>query len=246
MNYLDISYEVDRGVALITLNRPEKLNAYTPDMGEELVHAFRTGFKQDEVKAIVLTGAGRGFCAGADRAYFQGKTANCGHKLGDEYFLTDFAAELASSNKLLIAAVNGIAAGIGATMTLPFDLRLASDQTSFDFPFVRLGLSPGFGCSYFLPRLIGSGSAADVMLNSRRIRADTAHSIGLIQQIIPIELLVPTSLAMARTISSAPEGIVAQCKQLLRISASGSLTECTQREQMASREMAARSQATTH
>jgi enoyl-CoA hydratase/carnithine racemase len=246
MDYLYISYKVDRGVALITLNRPEKLNAYTPDMGEELVTAFRSAFEQDTVKAIVLAGSGRGFCAGADRAYFQGKVASCGHKLGEEYFLTEFTAELIASQKLLIAAVNGIASGIGATMTLPFDLRLASDQAYFDFPFARLGLAPGFGCSYFLPRLVGAGSAADVLLNSRRLSAETAHRLGLVQQIIPAQQLIDTAVAMARTISSAPAGVVAQCKQLLSNSGSSSLAECTQREQLASRELAACGLATTH
>ncbi len=246
MDYLDISYQVDRGVALITLNRPEKLNAYTPDTGEELVAAFRQAFADEAVKAIVLTGSGRGFCAGADRDYFQGKVANCGYKLGEEPFLTHFAAELAASKKLLIAAVNGIASGIGATVTLPFDIRLASDHAYFDFPFVRLGLAPGFGCSYFLPRLVGSGSAADVLLNSRRLSADTAHRLGLVQQIIPAQQLVHTAVAMARTISSAPEGIVEQCKQLLIKSCGSSLDECSQREQLASREMAARVLTTTH
>lgn len=246
MDYLYISYKVDRGVALITLSRPEKLNAYTPDMGEELVAAFRSAFKQDSVKAIVLAGSGRGFCAGADRAYLQGKVASCGHKLGEEYFLTGFAAELASSPKLLIAAVNGIASGIGATMTLPFDLRLASDKAYFDFPFVRLGLAPGFGCSYFLPRLVGAGGAADVMLNSRRLSADSAHRLGLVQQIIPAQQLIDTAVAMARTVSSAPAGVVAQCKQLLTNSVGSSLTECTQREQFASRKLTAHVLATTH
>ncbi|MAZ86737.1 MAG: 2-(1,2-epoxy-1,2-dihydrophenyl)acetyl-CoA isomerase [Cellvibrionaceae bacterium] len=246
MDYLYIDYRVDRGVAVITLNRPEKLNAYTPDMGEELVHAFRSAFTHETVRAIVLTGAGRGFCAGADRSYFQGMVASCGHKLGEEHFLSGFVAELAASPKLLIAAVNGIASGIGATMTLPFDIRLASEQTCFDFPFVRLGLAPGFGCSYFLPRLVGVGNASDVLYNSRRLSVDTAQRIGLVQQIIPAEQLVDTAVAMARKISSSPEGIVTQCKQLLNQSCRSSLDDCTQREQLASREMATRTLETTH
>ncbi len=246
MDYLYIDYRVDRGVAVITLNRPEKLNAYTPDMGEELVHAFRSAFALETVNAIVLAGAGRGFCAGADRRYFQGTVANCGHKLGEEHFLTGFVAELAASPKLLIAAVNGIASGIGATMTLPFDIRLASDQACFDFPFVRLGLAPGFGCSYFLPRLVGVGNASDVLYNSRRLSVDTAQRIGLVQQIIPAEQLVDTAIAMARKISSSPEGVVMNCKQLINQSARSSLEDCTQREQLASREIAARVLDKTH
>jgi len=246
MEYSQISYNVERGVAVVTLNRPEKLNAYTPDMGEELVAAFRAAFEQQDVKAIVLTGAGRGFCAGADRAYFQGKVANCGLRLGEEHFLTGFTAELTSTQKPLIAAVNGVASGIGATMILPFDLRLASSEASFDFPFVRHGLSPGFGSSYFLPRLIGVGGAADVLLNSRRLGADTAQQLGLVQRIVPAEQLLATAVAMARKISSAPESIVGYCKQLLKESDGSSLRECTQREQLASREMTAHLQATTH
>ncbi|WP_019528281.1 enoyl-CoA hydratase/isomerase family protein [Dasania marina] len=246
MDYLNIEYTEDRGVALITLSRPKSLNAYTPDMGEELVHAFRRAFAEESVTAIVLTGSGRGFCAGADRDYFRGKVADCGYKLGEEPFLTKFVSELASSTKLLIAAVNGVASGIGSTMTLPFDIRLASEQASFDFPFVRLGLAPGFGCSYFLPQLIGVGSAADVLFNSRKLSAETAHSFGLVQQIIPVAQLLPTAVAMARTISAAPDGIVSQCKQLLANSGSRTLIECIQREQLASREMAVRISTLTH
>lgn len=245
MVYQYIHYDIDRGVAVITLNRPGKLNAYTPDMGEELVDATRHALAQDSVRALVLTGAGRGFCAGADRACFSPEAAHGGQRLGEEYFLTGFAEELAAADKLLIAAVNGIAAGIGATMTLPFDLRLATEQASFDFPFVRLGIAPGFGCSYFLPRLIGTGSASDVILNSRRLAATTAHRLGLVQQIIPVGQLLPTAIAMARSITAGSNGVDRQCKQLLVASRESTLGDCMRREQQASQVLAERRLAET-
>ncbi|MBM7422956.1 enoyl-CoA hydratase/isomerase family protein [Spongiibacter marinus] len=246
MDYQNITYVVDRGVAVIKLSRPEKLNAYTPDMGEEVVHAYRRGVEQSDVRALVLTGEGRGFCAGADRDFLQGKVANCGKRLGEEHFISGFAAEIASSPKLMIAAVNGVASGVGATMTLPFDLRIASDQARFDFPFVRLGVVPGFGSSYFLPRLIGAGSADDVLLNSRCLSADTAQKLGLVQQIVPAAQLLDTAIAMARSISAAPGSIVSQSKQLLRDSFGSSLVECMEREQQASREFTAYFSASSH
>jgi enoyl-CoA hydratase/carnithine racemase len=202
-------------------------------MGDELVDAMRRGIRDEAAKAVVVTGAGRAFCAGADRAFYNGERGRSGLQLGQEYFLCGFVNEIVAANKPFIAAVNGIACGIGATMLLPFDIRLASENSVFDFPFVKLGVAPGFGSSYFLPRLIGIGSASDVLLNSRRLGADTALQLGLVQQIIPSGQLLDSALAMARYITSAPDGIVSSCKKLLAGGAQGDLAKCLQREQLA-------------
>ena len=239
MDYQQIRYECDQGVAVVTLCRPDQLNAYTPDMGEELVSALRQCLADNSVRAIVLTGAGRGFCAGADRAFLQGKVGDYGLRLGEETFITDFAAELAAADKPLIAAVNGIASGIGVTMTLPFDIRLASPAAGFDFPFVKLAVAPGFASSYFLPRLIGIANASDVLLNSRRLDADTALNMGLVQQIVSADQLLPRALSMANTMAEAKYGIVTLCKNMLRAGVNSSLQECMQRERTASQAVAA-------
>ena len=246
MSYREISYDVDRGAALVTLQRPEKFNAYTPDMGEELVDALRRAISDEQVTAIVLTGAGRAFCAGADRGYYHGERGRCGLRLGEEHFLNGFVTELADCEKPLIVAVNGVASGIGATMLLPFDIRLASDKAALDFPFARLGISPGFGASYFLPRLIGMGLANDILLNSRKLGAQNARQLGLVQQIIPADQLLSVALAMARYIGGSPPGIVARCKQLLKNGCDGSLVDAIEREQFSAREMISNFQSQAH
>jgi enoyl-CoA hydratase/carnithine racemase len=246
MSYQEISYDVDRGAALVTLQRPEKLNAYTPDMGDELVDALRRAIGDETVTAIVLTGAGRAFCAGADRGFYNGEQGRCGLRLGEEHFLNGFVTELAACEKPLIVAVNGVASGIGATMLLPFDIRLASDNAALDFPFVRLGVSPGFASSYFLPRLVGAGSANDILLNSRKLGAQSAKALGLVQQIIAPDQLLSAALAMARYIGASPPGIVARCKQLLSNGCDGSLANAIEREQFFAREMISNFQSQKH
>lgn len=246
MSYKEISYDVDRGAALVTLQRPEKLNAYTPDMGEELVDALRTAIDDEAVTAIVLTGAGRAFCAGADRGFYNGERGRCGLRLGEEHFLNGFVAELQACEKPLIVAVNGVASGIGSTMLLPFDIRLASENAALDFPFARLGVSPGFGSSYFLPRLVGMGSASDILLNSRKLSAQSAKQLGLVQQIIPPAQLLSAALAMARYIGASPEGIVARCKKLIAQGCDGTLLDAIEREQFSAQEMIGNFQSQTH
>jgi enoyl-CoA hydratase/carnithine racemase len=227
MDYRHLSLECIERVALITLNRPQNLKAYTPDMGDELVAALRTASADDDVGAIVLTGNGRAFCAGADRAYLTGKG---GRRIGEEGFLKDFAGELATMQKPLIAAVNGLATGIGTTMTLPFDIRLMASEARLEFPFVTLGVAPGFGSSYFLPRLVGLSTATHILLCHRTLDAQQAQQLGLVAEVVPAEQLLPRALTLAKELADAKHGIVALCKELLRESAHCSLSECQQRE----------------
>lgn len=233
----EINYEVRGQLALVTLCRPDKLNAYTPDMGEELVWAFRQAFADEEVKVIILTGEGRGFCAGADREFIQGKLSKRGLPLGQESFIKEFALELAQADKLLIAAVNGVASGIGVTMILPFDIRLASADAYFDFPFVKLGLCPGFGCSYYLPKLIGAGNASDVLLNSRKLNATAALDLGLVNQVLLADELLEQAFSIAGDITAVPQYALAHCKALLAQAPGSSLHTCMQREIAASRKI---------
>ena len=225
MLYEEISVEIDDHIATLTLNRPQRLNAYTPDMGQELMTAMRHLLKDPDVFALVLTGAGRGFCAGADRDFLDGKTGRNGYALGEEPFINEFAAELAYAAKPLIAAVNGPAVGIGVTMLLPFDIRIASTNASFGFPFVKLNIVPGLGCSYFLPRLVGAANARQLILTGASVDAQRALQIGLINEVVDGAQLLPRALAIARLMGRHNPQVVQSCKRVLNLGANGSLPE---------------------
>jgi enoyl-CoA hydratase/carnithine racemase len=213
MMHRETQVSVTEDIAILTMSRPERLNAYTPDMGVELVTTFRSLLEDERIRSIILTGAGRGFCAGADRDYFGGKRGRTGFKLGEEYFIQGFAAELAGAEIPLIAAINGPASGIGVTMILPFDVRVACDEATFGFPFVKWGLMPGMGASYFLPRLVGESQARVIMLSGATVDAKQAHEIGLIDEIVTSGDLQSRAISMAKSLTGGSRDIVAACKR---------------------------------
>lgn len=215
MSFLEIEQTIRDEVGIITLARPERLNAYTPDMGVELVAALRGLWGDPKVRAVVVTGAGRGFCAGADRAFAGGETGRSGFRLGEEPFLCGFAEELALAPKPMIAAVNGAAVGIGATMLLPFDLRIASDQASFGFPFAKLGLMPGMGATYLLPRLVGRTAARRILLSGASLGAAQALEIGLANEVVAHDELLPRAMTVAQSLMGKGAGIIASLKRAL-------------------------------
>ena len=152
MSYSEIIHDIKNRKSTITLNRPSKLNAYTPDMGDEIITAFRESSEDKKVEIIILRASGKGFCSGADREFLENKKlSKQGIKLGEDEFITSFVKEISDCPKPLISCINGIAVGIGVTMILPFDIRIASENASFSFPFTKLGILPGLGSSYFLP-----------------------------------------------------------------------------------------------
>jgi enoyl-CoA hydratase/carnithine racemase len=203
------------GVAIVTLARPARLNAYTPDMGDELVAAFRHLATDPAVGAVVVTGAGRAFCAGADRDHLAGQPGRNGLRLGEEAFLTGFAAELLAFAKPVIAAVNGPAVGIGATMLLTMDLRLCAPSARFDFPFARLGLIPGMGATCLLPALVGEGHARRILLTGAAVGAEEAVALGLAAAVVPDEALLDHAVALARSLLAGRPAALAACKRLL-------------------------------
>lgn len=225
MDYQDIRVAVADGIATITLQRPQRLNAYTPDMGVELVAAIRQLLKDDAVRALILTGSGRGFCAGADRDFLSGKRGSSGFLLGEEPFINEFAAELAYAAKPLIGAVNGVAMGIGANMLLPFDVRIAAASASFGFPFVKLGIVPGLGSSYFLPRLVGVARARELILSAATIDARQALQIGLVNEVVADGELLPRAQALAAAMACHDAPVVESCKRVLNLGSNGSLPE---------------------
>jgi enoyl-CoA hydratase/carnithine racemase len=226
------------GVAILTLARPERLNAYTPDMGDELVAHVRRLAADPAVGAIVVTGAGRAFCAGADRDHLAGRPGRNGLRLGEEAFLTGFAAELLAVEKPVVAAVNGPAVGIGATMLLPMDLRLCAPAARFDFPFTRLGLIPGMGATCLLPTLVGDGHARRILLTGAAVAAEEAVALGLASAVVPAEELAARAVALARALLAGRPAALAGCKRLLNRRLADALAAAIDEERRATARLA--------
>ena len=209
MTYSEIIYDVDRGVATVTLNRPDRLNAWTPIMGGEMRAAMIAARDNDSVRAIVLTGAGRGFCAGADmnslgRISATGETESRAFSPVDPDGRIDFQHAmtwLPAIDKPIIAAVNGPAAGLGLAMLLFCDLRFAADSATFVTAFSRRGLIAEHGTSWMLTRLVGHSRALDLMFSSRRVGAEEALRIGLADRVVAGADVLSEAQAYARDLA---------------------------------------------
>jgi enoyl-CoA hydratase/carnithine racemase len=217
-DFEQITTEVADSVLRITLNRPERLNAWTAQMGQELRTAFDRADDDDEVRAIVVTGAGRGFCAGADLAsggetfdYRKRESTGPPRDNGGELTLRIF-----ESTKPVIAAINGPAVGVGATMTLPMDVRLAADDARMGFVFARRGIIPEACSSWFLPRVVGISRAMEWVSTGRVFSAQEGLEGGLLRSLHPKEDLLDAAHALAREIAenTAPVS-VALARQLM-------------------------------
>jgi enoyl-CoA hydratase/carnithine racemase len=219
MEYEQICTEVADGVLTITLNRPDRLNAWTATMGHELISAFDEADASDEVRAIIITGAGRGFCAGADLAaggatfdwHSREATGAVPRDNGGRFTLRVF-----DSTKPVIAAINGPAVGVGATMTLPMDIRLATDDARIGFVFARRGIVPEACSSWFLPRAVGISRAMEWVATGRVFSAQEALEAGLLRSLHPQAELLEAARALAREIAdhTAPVS-VALARQML-------------------------------
>ena len=188
-----ILYEVAQGVATITLNRPDRLNAWTGTMYREVRQAMRGASDDSDVRVIVLTGAGRGFCAGADMDALQGiqssgrNTAPANEPF-DPSAPSDFAKQYSyfpAVPKPIVAGINGACAGLGLIIALYCDMRFASDAAVFTTAFARRGLVAEHGISWLLPRLVGIANAADLLFSARRVSAEEAKAIGLVNRVFP-------------------------------------------------------------
>ncbi|MBV9285837.1 MAG: crotonase/enoyl-CoA hydratase family protein [Acidimicrobiia bacterium] len=221
-NYSELLYDVDGPVLTITLNRPDKLNAFTFTMMRELIDAFDNADADDDVRAVIVTGAGRGFCAGADLAAGD-STFDYRDTSGNEAKLEDardggglVALRIFESKKPVIAAVNGPAVGVGVTMTLPMDVRLASDNARFGFVFARRGLVPEAASSWFLPRVVGIGQAMEWVMTGRVFPAAEALAGGLVRSVHPSDELLGVAKALALEVAENTSGVsVALSRQML-------------------------------
>jgi len=214
--YKEITHNSQNSLAIITLNKPKKLNAYSPDMGDEIIDAYRKSALDPDIKTIAITGNGRGFCAGADRDYLvNGKISKKGVKLGEDEFIVSFAKELSESPKVLVAAINGLAVGIGVTMILPFDIRIASTKANFSFPFTQLGILPGLGSSHFLTNLVGLAKAKELILTGANIDAKEAYSLGLINKLSSEDHLLDDLTEIANNIDKSRLSSLSLAKEAL-------------------------------
>ncbi len=204
MEFEQIRAEVDDRVLTITLNRPDRLNAWTATMGRELIAAFDRADDDDEVRAVVVTGAGRAYCAGADLAG-GGETFDWRERMPSGVVPRDNGGQLTlrifECRKPVIAAINGPAVGVGATMTLPMDVRLAAEGARIGFVFVRRGIVPEACSSWFLPRVVGISRAMEWVATGRVFSAQEALQAGLVRSLHPGSELLEAAYGLAREIA---------------------------------------------
>ena len=217
MEYQDIELIKDEGIAFLYLNRPKVLNALNESMKSELIDALKRTEKDDNIRVMILTGRGPGFCAGADLDRFikaQERRKDQKRKSGFESLGLQRA--FIQYPKPIIAAINGAAYGFGFTVTLTCDIRLASEKAKFSCAFVRIGVTPEFGSTYFMPRLIGYGKAAELTFTARPFDAYEALEIGVVNKVFPHKQLMAEAKKMARQIASLPPLAIKNSKEALR------------------------------
>jgi 2-(1,2-epoxy-1,2-dihydrophenyl)acetyl-CoA isomerase len=200
-------------VGILTLNRPQAMNAMHPTMLSELYEQVRAWNRDKSVGAVVVTGAGRGFCAGADMgAWSRGDGPGSPERRNVDY---EEWLSIVQNSKPVIAAINGAAVGWGLTMTLACDLRIASDQARLSARFVRAGVTPELRSSALLPRIVGLGNAMEMMLTARIYSADAAFNLGLVNRVVPHDKLIDEAAALGEVIAFTPTENVLAVKRLV-------------------------------
>lgn len=252
MAYNTLRYEVDDGLLVLTLNRPDMLNAFTVEMANELVDAYTRASRDDAVKAIVVTGEGRAFCAGMDLSVggnvfgldesLTPTMKDLRERFEDPAILngvrdTGGRVALAMYNclKPIVGAINGAAVGIGATMTLPMDFRFASEKARIGFVFGRLGITPEACSTWFLPRIVGMAQAMEWLYRADIFTAQEALDKGLVRTVVPPEQLLETACAFARSLITdrSPVSVALIRQMLYRNSALPDPTEAHRVESLA-------------
>ena len=212
----ELLYEVKDRVATLTLNRPDKMNAFTGPMIERWAWALGEAQRDPEVNVVVVTGAGKAFCAGGDVARMgQGEPTPLDHKNMLWEHIHRVPKALEQMDKPVIAMVNGAAVGAGMGMAVMCDLRVASDAARFSTGYVRVGLVPGDGDTYFLPRLIGSAKALELLWTADFIEAADAERLGIVNRVVPADRLAEETYALARKIAEGPQIPIRMIKRLV-------------------------------
>lgn len=211
--YETVNCEVKNQVGWLTLNRPEKLNAFTEKMNQEVIQALKSFQKNAEVRAIVITGAGKAFCSGED---LSGLSADADHR---EMILTRYKPmmmQLAKVEKPIIAAVNGAAAGAGFSLALACDFRFASEKASFIQAFINIGLIPDSGSLYYLPRIVGTAKALELTVLGEKVKANEAKECGLVTKVASADSLNEETQEFAEKLGSKPTKAIGLIKRYMQ------------------------------
>lgn len=222
-----VLYRAENGVGWITLNRPDRLNAFAGDMRDRLHDALVRAGADPDARVVAITGAGRGFCAGADLEVTRA-LADAGDDAGFAALVRAgmrAVTALAALAKPAVAVVNGAAAGAGASLAAACDLRIASAAATVGFGFNRIGLHPDWGATYFLPRRVGAGRAAELILSGRTMDAAEAHAAGLFERVLPAEGFAEAARAEVEALAAKPPLALALAKRTLARSEHGTLDE---------------------
>ena len=228
MNLETVLYSLDGSVATIRMNRPDALNALSLQLGKDLASAVRHAI-EDDARAVLLTGTGRAFCSGGDLREMR----SMGEQHGSiEAFLDEPLKALHEVIRLIrlapipfIAAVNGVCAGAGTNFALACDLVIAADDASFNEAFVRIGLSPDCGGSFFLPRAVGEKLAAEMLMTGSTVTAQRAAEIGMVNRVVPASELMAEAEKLASQLASGPTAAIGRVKKMLNATFSNTLEE---------------------
>ncbi len=219
MAYEAVLYDKHEHVAVLTLNRPDRLNAISNTLREEVHQAVQAAQEDDEVRALIITGEGRGFCSGADLSGAPpagGGELSQNARLDETGWVGRWARRFVYFDKPLIGAINGVAAGAGMSMAMACDLRVGSEHARFKAVFIERSLSPNSGLSYFLPRVVGYSRAADLLMTSRAVNAEEAYRIGLLDRLVAHEALVEESIKLANEMTGWPPLALRMTKRVLQ------------------------------
>ena len=234
MTYEFLNYEKSDHVALITLNRPEQLNALNAGLRDESVGVCYEAQKDDDVWAVIFTGAGRGFCSGADISGpppAGGERTPAQNVLLDEYrWVGHQARAVYGLDKPTIAAMNGVCAGAGMSLALACDMRVGSERARFRTVFIERNLSPDSGMSWFLTRIIGYSRAMDLILTSRDVAADEAYRLGLLDRLVAHDSLIDESMALAASITRWPPVALRAAKRVTQQNLNHNLDDALRNE----------------
>ena len=232
MNDDRIILEKDATIGWIRFNRPERLNAFAGTMRTDLLHALQELEHDPEIRSVIITGVGRAFSTGGDIAVMS-EIIQEGDRTRFEQLVrsgADVVRQIDAMSKPVIAAINGAAAGAGACLTLACDLRIASESASIGFTFLRVGLHPDWGGSFFLPRLIGPAAAAEFIFTGGMINAERGERMGLFNRVVPAPQLEAAARGFAGEIAASPADVVADAKRVLRRSLASTLSQVLELE----------------